>query len=412
MNRLGNISESTTSYVYQGQFGYAQVTTDARAGHQKLSMDITIPMGGFLYTYVINESNVSSATSVYFDDFTVLHTRSAPTLQVVQTTDYYPFGLAMAAQSYQKQSALDNDYLYNGKELQDEHNLGWIDYGARMYMAEIGRWNSVDKYASVYEYYSPYSFCANNPIISTDYDGKLIIYVNGFRESAYKTYVAGKVVDPEQSDPPPHKEMSENLSSFDVFEYWGDFNKSWSFPDPIGKRFYVDGANDPLSSGVDRFNKGETEGRIVADKIKSGEIKLEDGETIKLIGHSMGAAHAMGMAKGLLDAGIDPSLIQVLLFAAHQPNQIQSLSGIFLLQAYRNGDKVSNKGNIAKATGSKNARIGNNSDYALMPDGNEDGRGNHGIETYSAEEFKKTHPLLYQYLIDKKIINPDGTVKN
>ena len=36
-------------------------------------------------------------------------------LQVLQTSDYYPFGLQIAAGSYQKQTALDNDYLYNGK---------------------------------------------------------------------------------------------------------------------------------------------------------------------------------------------------------------------------------------------------------------------------------------------------------
>ena len=179
----------TSSYVYQGQFGYAQVTTDARAGHQKLSMDITIPTGGYLYTYVINESNVSASTSVYFDDFTVLHTRTSPTLQVVQTTDYYPFGLAMAAQSYQKQSALDNDYLYNGKELQDEHNLGWTDYGARMYDAALGRWWVVDPLTELYPTLTPYNYVGNNPIIFVDPDGREInvTFVGG--EAARKLFM-------------------------------------------------------------------------------------------------------------------------------------------------------------------------------------------------------------------------------
>jgi hypothetical protein len=112
----------------------------------------------------------------------------------------------------------------------------------------------------------------------------------------------------------------------------------------------------------------------------------------------------------MLDAGIDPGLIQVLLFASHQSNQIQSLDGIFLLQAYRDGDKVSGIGPIAKAVNSENSRIGNNSEYVRLPDGNDDGLGNHGIQTYTAEEFKKAYPKLYQYLIDLKIINPDGTL--
>lgn len=160
-----------SSYVYQ-QFGYVAVNSTALAGHQQMYLDITVPTGGYLYTYVANEANVSTATSVYFDDFTIVHTRNTPTLQVLQTNDYYPFGLQIAAQSYQKQTALDNDYLYNGKELQDEHNLGWMDYGARMYMADIGRWGVVDPLSENYLPASPYNYVLNNPASLLDPDGR------------------------------------------------------------------------------------------------------------------------------------------------------------------------------------------------------------------------------------------------
>jgi len=176
-----------SSYVYQ-QFGYVLVNSTAQAGHQQMYLDITVPTGGYLYTYVANESNVSAGVSVYYDDFTIVHTRSTPVLQVLQTSDYYPFGLQIAAGSYQKQTTLDNDYLYNGKELQDEHNLGWLDYGARMYMPEIGRFIRQDRFSEEYLNVTPYQYAANNPLLFVDINGDSIktyfLDKNGHRSNA------------------------------------------------------------------------------------------------------------------------------------------------------------------------------------------------------------------------------------
>jgi len=119
-----------------------------------------------------------------------VHTRSTPILQVLQTSDYYPFGLQIAAGSYQKQTALDNDYLYNGKELQDEHNLGWMDYGARMYDPAIGRWNHVDPMADKMRSNSPYNYAFNSPVMFVDPDGMfpIVIHVRSF--APYKSFGA------------------------------------------------------------------------------------------------------------------------------------------------------------------------------------------------------------------------------
>ncbi len=57
--------------------------------------------------------------------------------EALQEDHYYPFGLKMADGAMQPSQA--TVHLYNGKELQDELGLNWIDYGARMLNPRIGR---------------------------------------------------------------------------------------------------------------------------------------------------------------------------------------------------------------------------------------------------------------------------------
>lgn len=83
--------------------------------------------------------------------------------------DYYPFGLTF--NSFKREDSKANDFLYNGKEMQDELDVGWMDYGARMYDAAIGRWHVVDPMADKYGSVSPYNFVANNPVLLIDPNG-------------------------------------------------------------------------------------------------------------------------------------------------------------------------------------------------------------------------------------------------
>lgn len=66
---------------------------------------------------------------------------------------------------------------YNGKR-KDNETYGEgnaYDYGARMYDSRLGRWFSLDVLQKKYAEHSPYGFCANNPILFVDPDGKKII---------------------------------------------------------------------------------------------------------------------------------------------------------------------------------------------------------------------------------------------
>jgi RHS repeat-associated protein len=59
--------------------------------------------------------------------------------------------------------------------LQDELGLGWLDYGARMYMPEIGRFTGIDKLAQNYMRYTGYGYVVNNPISFVDFNGEFVL---------------------------------------------------------------------------------------------------------------------------------------------------------------------------------------------------------------------------------------------
>ena len=99
-------------------------------------------------------------------------------LQNVQSTDYYPFGLAYSTNNLNK-----NKYLFSGKELQDASIggtiLGLYDFGARQYDPVIGRWMAQDP---ANQHASPYIYCSNNPIALIDPSGMkdTSIMIGGF----------------------------------------------------------------------------------------------------------------------------------------------------------------------------------------------------------------------------------------
>ncbi|WP_165825363.1 RHS repeat domain-containing protein [Pedobacter yonginense] len=93
----------------------------------------------------------------------------------LQADDYYAFGKRRSVSPV----GLDNKYLYNGKEVQDE--LGeHYDYGARFYDPIIGRWNVPDMLAEMAPNLTPFRYCFNNPVNYTDPFGLWERTANGY----------------------------------------------------------------------------------------------------------------------------------------------------------------------------------------------------------------------------------------
>ncbi|MGV4413592.1 DUF6443 domain-containing protein [Chryseobacterium sp. T1] len=119
----------------------------------------------YIYNYVDHLGNVRLS-----------YTRNGGIPQIIEESNYYPFGLKHEGYNEIGLQNPNYNYKYNGKELQE---TGMYDYGARMYMPDLGRWGVMDEKTEKYRSWNPYNYAINNPIKYIDPDGKDIINVAG-----------------------------------------------------------------------------------------------------------------------------------------------------------------------------------------------------------------------------------------
>ena len=145
---------TTTHYI--GNF----VFENGALKHIITSEGLVEPMGGkMVYQYFIKDHLGNNRVLFNGDNL------------VLQQNSYYPFGMLVTPLRENRAYYDYNRYLYNGKELQDDFELDWYDYGARFYDPTLVRFHSIDNYSEKYHSQSTYQYALNNPISNIDIMG-------------------------------------------------------------------------------------------------------------------------------------------------------------------------------------------------------------------------------------------------
>jgi RHS repeat-associated protein len=78
--------------------------------------------------------------------------------------------MALTRNYSQRNSSWNAPYTFSGKEKDVETGYGY--FGARYYDSGLSIWLSVDPMSDKYPSMSPYNYCANNPVMLVDPDGR------------------------------------------------------------------------------------------------------------------------------------------------------------------------------------------------------------------------------------------------
>ncbi|MBK8279957.1 MAG: hypothetical protein IPK94_07505 [Saprospiraceae bacterium] len=96
---------------------------------------------------------------------------------------------------------MPQEYLYNGKELDDE--TGMYYYGAKYYDPGLSFWSSVDPMVDKYPGVTPYNYVLGNPLLLKDNIGKsatiagavLGFVINGTANGIVNYYSTGSILE-------------------------------------------------------------------------------------------------------------------------------------------------------------------------------------------------------------------------
>jgi RHS repeat-associated protein len=230
--------------------------------------------------------------------------------EVYQETHYYPFGMTMEGEWQNIVNGPENNYLYNGKELNSDFGLDWSDYGARYYDAAIGRWGQVDPLAETMASWSPYNYGFNDPISFTDPDGKapVVPLILGGISAGFEY---GSQVYGNYSNGDGYYDMF--VGNVDIFDVGVEFLAGAS-----GSKFYADPLVEGAKASLDvEFKRDGVNVSHIGDGTQ-GKAPLEVLETTakNTVISYIGGKVENGMIEGFSDAAVKKANSNV--FAANK----------------------------------------------------------------------------------------------
>ena len=270
--------------------------------------------------------------------------------EIIEENNFYPFGLKHEGYNAVVGNPSYN-YQYNGKELQKE--TGWSDYGARMYMADIGRWGVIDPLAETSRRFTPYNYAYNNPIGFIDPDGRKaespdsmegrVFKLNAPENSLWFTYANGgsatagsgdgigdffAQMNYSRSGGGGGANADDNIQSFVnngvpyAVAVKVSNNGAISFDDYASSGNYFQGidfskyGNNSSDDIIIRNNKGHIMYRIISDIKKDVYIdtdtEINNPMTINLSDYEKKGAHAVGFSldySGTMGGGMNGGLV-------------------------------------------------------------------------------------------------------